>query len=392
MRFLDRFRKDDEPVTKNISRDLLDDMSEERLRAFVFAMEAEIADLVRQGEAVFEEFVRREMDIPETMLSTIVEQRRHGDDDDDAKKQKKVADSSDAAAAEAATATALAADAAKADAILASVIVPPVGPQCAKVAFVGASPSVVDAIRGEPFCGPPGRTLKMSYLSKIGLERDDVLLMDVVPKLLQDEGGKAREPTPTEITEWMPWVKAQLAEFAPGQVIALGTTARNALEELADEWLPHPVAVRAHGERYEVTRKLGRVKRAIDDELALVEIKGTVIKADGEQQLVTGIVAEPESVDTHGDKISAREIQNAAHRFLIKSRIAGDQHSKAAPARVVESYIVPTDQIIESQTVEKGTWVITMKVVDPEFWARVKKGDFTGFSLGGFAKRIPALA
>lgn len=385
MGFLDMFRKADEPVTKNISRDLLDEMSEERLRAFVFAMEAEIADLVRQGEAVFEEFGRREMDIPETMLSTIVEQRRH-DPDEDEKRRKKVAD------AAAADEDALALELLDQGVLARSVSVPPCGPQYAKVAFVGASPSVVDAIRGEPFCGPPGRTLKMSYLSKIGLERDDVLLMDVVPKLLQDEGGKAREPSPQEIVEWMPWVKAQLAEFAPGQVIALGTSARGALEELADEWLPHPVAVRAHGERYEITRKLGRVKRAIDDELALVEIKGTVIKADGEQQLVTGIVAEPESVDTHGDKISAREIQNAAHRFLIKSRIAGDQHSKAAPARVVESYIVPTDQIIEGQAVEKGSWVLTMKVTDPAFWARVKKGDFTGFSLGGFAKRVPALA
>jgi uracil-DNA glycosylase family 4 len=455
MGFLDFFKKDDELVTKNISRDLLTDMSDERLRAAVFAMEAELADIVRQGEVVLEEFGRRSIELPDTTLSKMI-QRRHRKDDDETNRNK-VADSG--AADDIAKASklgeflkrkrdekgfsnedlAMAAgvdvstmnqilggsierppderlralarklgtsfetlislvppdrrdseDQSHGDAVRASV--KPCGPQYAKVAFVGASPSVVDTIRGEPFCGPPGRTLDASYLSKIGLEREDVLLMDLVPNLLKNEEGKAREPTQEEIAEWMPWVRTQLAEYAPAQVIALGTTARNALDSLADEWLPHPVAVRAHGERYEITRKLGRVKRAINDDLALVEIQGTVVKADGEQQIVTGIVAEPDSVDTHGDKISAREIQNAAHRFLIKSRITGEQHSKPAPARVVESYLVPSDQMIEGQTVTKGTWVITMKVVDPEFWARVKKGDFTGFSLGGFAKRVPALA
>lgn len=377
MTFLSKLlgHEDEKSRVEKFSHDFLREMPDEDLRSFFFSMDAEFAHVIRGGAQLLEEIDRREMKTPtgSALLRTLRSR----------KKEEGGGGSKDGGSTNGGDPT----PSRKA------VEVQPIGPVQSKIAFCSASPSLVDGLRGTPFCGKQGETLNTKYLTKLSLTRDDAFLMPLVPVLLTDpETGKAREPTDAEIGEWRPWFEKQLAEHAPAIVVALGQTARDALGKHADEWLPHPVAVRAYGERFEITRKLARVKRAIEEDLVLTEFKGEVIKADAEQQLVYGIVAEPEVVDAHGDLIRAEEIQNAAHRFLVKSRMTGEQHEKKAPAVVVESYVAPQDIELEGQEIAKGTWVIVMKVLDSEFWARVKKGEFTGFSLGGFARRVPAAA
>jgi hypothetical protein len=117
------------------------------------------------------------------------------------------------------------------------------------------------------------------------------------------------------------------------------------------------------------------------------EIVAELIKADAEKRLVYGIVLEPDTEDTQGDIIAADEIEKAAHRFLVASRMVGDSHRKPAGAQVVESYIAPMEFNIGEQTVKAGSWVMAVKVADDRLWEAVQQGDYTGFSIGGFGAR-----
>ena len=125
----------------------------------------------------------------------------------------------------------------------------------------------------------------------------------------------------------------------------------------------------------------------IDEEPVQKSLTATFIKADNEQQLVTGIVLEPETVDAQGDIISAEVIEKAAHSFLAKSRIIGKQHKGKALADVVESYIAPEETKIGEQVVNKGTWIMSVKVHDDNLWEEVKRGEITGFSIGAMGVR-----
>ncbi len=104
-----------------------------------------------------------------------------------------------------------------------------------------------------------------------------------------------------------------------------------------------------------------------------------------EQQLVTGVVMEPDVKDSHGDFQSSEEIEKASHNFMLKSQTIGLQHKKKGPVEVVESFIAPDNLKIGGQKVIKGSWIMTVKVHDKKIWKMVKEGKFTGFSIGGFA-------
>ena len=62
--------------------------------------------------------------------------------------------------------------------------------------------------------------------------------------------------------------------------------------------------------------------------------------------------------------------------------------NKSAKAFVSESWIVENPENDKSNelglTYPQGTWVITMKVQDPELWGQIKQGKYKGFSIEGF--------
>jgi uracil-DNA glycosylase family 4 len=369
------FRKDDDGdlVIKEFPLEYLIQSTDEDLVAIYYSLNAQLAHIAKEGSQVVEIMNHRDMDVPGDGLISRLLKELPGDKEPISKAPDPVTDPDP-----------IVIDIAKTE-------VAPEGPQGALCAFVSASPNDVDAIRGRPLVGPQGRTLKARYLDKLGLKRSECFIMDMVPVLLKDEAGRPREPTPDEIEHWRSWFELKLKQAAPAQIIALGKVARDGLGDLADEWMPHPMAIMIHGESAEITRKMTRIKKFLAENLVRVKLRVDLLKAaDGEKRLVYGVVAEPDTEDSHGDTISADVIEQAAHRFLVESRVAGDQHGKRAPAEVVESYIAQSELDIEGQTVPEGTWIIGMKVYDDEFWNRVKEGEFTGFSLGGFAKRVAA--
>jgi hypothetical protein len=113
-----------------------------------------------------------------------------------------------------------------------------------------------------------------------------------------------------------------------------------------------------------------------------------ITKADDEQQLVYGVVYEPEVEDAHGDSMTSDEIEKAAHKFLKDFRNIDTQHDfDAGAGELVESYIAPVDMDIDGEIITKGSWVIVTKATE-EIWESIKKGEFTGYSMAGTAETI----
>ncbi|MGE1166614.1 XkdF-like putative serine protease domain-containing protein, partial [Peribacillus simplex] len=108
-----------------------------------------------------------------------------------------------------------------------------------------------------------------------------------------------------------------------------------------------------------------------------------------EKQLVTGIVYEPDVEDSHGDIMTAEEIEKAAYTFMENYQHIDKQHDEiAGKGTVVENWIAKSDMTVGEQEVQAGTWLMTVRVDDADTWEEIKKGEVTGFSMGGFGERV----
>lgn len=119
-----------------------------------------------------------------------------------------------------------------------------------------------------------------------------------------------------------------------------------------------------------------------------VKTEYSICKVDLDRRLVTGPAMVPNKVDTQGDFELAEEIEEAAHNFLIDARGVDDMHEVFEGIGVpVESFILRRDEIVgknkdgSDRILEKGTWMLTVKVTNPDTWLRVKSGELTGFSI-----------
>lgn len=112
---------------------------------------------------------------------------------------------------------------------------------------------------------------------------------------------------------------------------------------------------------------------------------GRIVKADAATHYVTGIVYEPMAEDSQGNFMTEEEITKAAYYFAKNSNQVDLQHSfePLEGAAVVESWIAKADFEIDGETIQKGTWLMTVEVTDESVWESVEKGDLTGFSMGG---------
>ncbi len=116
--------------------------------------------------------------------------------------------------------------------------------------------------------------------------------------------------------------------------------------------------------------------------------------ADKAKQIAYCVVLEPDTEDLQADVISESEIEKTAHAYLLDFRVVADSHKRkndgnlvVADAGVVESFIAPVDFQSGSEIIRKGSWVIAIKVNDPDMWQSIEKGDITGVSIGGVGER-----
>jgi len=110
-----------------------------------------------------------------------------------------------------------------------------------------------------------------------------------------------------------------------------------------------------------------------------------------DERYVLGVVLEPEVVDAQGDIYSVEEIRQAAHRFMEEFGGLGLMHRLQVngQVRILESYLAPVDLEVGGIVARRGTWLLAVRILSDELWARVKDGSLSGFSVGGSARRVP---
>lgn len=138
----------------------------------------------------------------------------------------------------------------------------------------------------------------------------------------------------------------------------------------------------------ELAEKRGPVMK-FDEQNGRYSVYAPILKVDDERRTVTGHVLAADVVDYQDDYIRSPEIWKAIESYMLDYQDVGIMHRELNPnLRVVEAYQAPIDFILAGQTVKCGDWLMTVKVLDDDIWARVKSGELRGFSIGGMAKRI----
>lgn len=109
-----------------------------------------------------------------------------------------------------------------------------------------------------------------------------------------------------------------------------------------------------------------------------------VVKSVNEElQQATYIVLVPDEVDLHGDTISEDEVRKACHNFNKYCGQANLFHlAKSNTFEFAESYIAPTDIILDDKLVKKGTWLAVVQALDDKLWELMKSGEICGLSIG----------
>ena len=110
----------------------------------------------------------------------------------------------------------------------------------------------------------------------------------------------------------------------------------------------------------------------------------TVIRKDLEQQIIYGIVFEPDFVDAQDQFINKEDIEEAAHKYLVHHRNIKLSHEVdiTEAVDVVESYLAPVEFTMNDVLIKEGTWIVALKINDEELWKETAT-SIVGLSAGG---------
>ncbi|MGN6724995.1 MAG: UdgX family uracil-DNA binding protein [Tepidisphaeraceae bacterium] len=105
------------------------------------------------------------------------------------------------------------------------------GPEDARMVFVGEQPGDEEDLRGEPFVGPAGRLLN-EVLDEVGIDRSRVYVTNAVKHFKFEPRGKRRihaKPNAREMSACRPWLLKELEIIKPPLLVLLGSTAAQTL-------------------------------------------------------------------------------------------------------------------------------------------------------------------
>lgn len=135
----------------------------------------------------------------------------------------------------------------------------------------------------------------------------------------------------------------------------------------------------------------------VDENDVRLSVGFDVYKARDEEQLVSGwanVALDKNGeapLDWQDDVIAPETLEKAAINFMLDYRDSGEMHKGKSKGTVVES-IVFTKEKQQAIGIPEGTvpegWFITVKVHDPDVFAKVKDGTYRMFSIQGTAKRV----
>lgn len=122
------------------------------------------------------------------------------------------------------------------------------------------------------------------------------------------------------------------------------------------------------------------ITKAREDECLVSGWANVAVNADGSLPL-----------DWQDDIIKAETLEKAAIKFMKEYRESGVMHEGTSQGDVVES-ITFTKEKQECLGIPEGIlpegWFITVKINNPDVFAKVKDGTFKMFSIQGSSKRV----
>lgn len=97
--------------------------------------------------------------------------------------------------------------------------------------------------------------------------------------------------------------------------------------------------------------------------------------------------------DRQGDYVTKEEeLAKAAYSYVLTSRDGGEMHLNRGVGTVIESMVF-TQEKMDALGIEKGTvpigWWVGFKIHDAGVWEKVKKGEYSAFSVHGAGRRTP---
>lgn len=112
-----------------------------------------------------------------------------------------------------------------------------------------------------------------------------------------------------------------------------------------------------------------------------------IAKALNEDIMQVTYVAMQPGVDLHGDLVDVETIRLAKESFNKSAQRANLFHMIMTDSfNVIESYQIPCDVSLNEHFVEKGSWLMTLQVHDPDVWELVKSDEINGISIGAMAE------
>lgn len=132
------------------------------------------------------------------------------------------------------------------------------GSHFAKIMFVGEAPGRNEAKTGRPFCGAAGKVLD-ELLESAGIKRDDVYITNIV----KDRPPENRDPTPTEIKIYGPFLDRQIEIIKPQVLATLGRFSMDYIMRKFDLTLELEPISKIHGKTFETEASYGKIKIAV---------------------------------------------------------------------------------------------------------------------------------
>ena len=128
------------------------------------------------------------------------------------------------------------------------------GSHDAKIMFVGEAPGRNEAKQGRPFCGAAGKILD-ELLASINLPREQAYITNIV----KDRPPENRDPLPSEIEIYGPFLDRQIEIIRPSVIATLGRYSMQYIMKKFDlEFELEPIS-RAHGKVYEARASYGPI-------------------------------------------------------------------------------------------------------------------------------------
>ncbi len=127
----------------------------------------------------------------------------------------------------------------------------------AKIMFVGEAPGRNEAESGKPFCGAAGKLLD-ELLSSIGLPRESVYITNIV----KDRPPENRDPLPSEIEIYGPFLDRQIDIIQPKVIATLGRFSMQYIMKKFDlDFEIEPISI-AHGKLYDAQASYDSIRIA----------------------------------------------------------------------------------------------------------------------------------